>query len=133
MSEIKGQGHVQTEGGMHFVSVAPRLAGFFSAIRTLTESCQQYISDWVQRLAKKRLRDFTHTSPNFTWESKSAKYGLDFQPQSHLRHFGFEMEQSIENRKYAVGAQMVYVLSDISPISLNSTGVRKSEILPFRL
>jgi len=38
---------------------------------------------------KNRLIHFAHLSCNFT-SSKSSKFGVDFRPQSPLRHFGFE-------------------------------------------
>jgi len=48
-----------------------------------------------------------HFAPSFYSWSKSAKFGLDFQPQTHLTRSGIEMKQYNGNLKHAMGAAMI--------------------------
>ena len=73
---------------------------------------QKYISSWALGVEGKIHSDISPT-PNFYRGSKSAKFGLDFRPQSPLMHCGVEMKQYIGNLKHLNGAPIIDLTFDL--------------------
>jgi len=82
------------------------------------------------------LIHFANGSSNFYRESKSAKFGLDFQNQSPLKGSSFETEQHFGNLKDVAEAYMIALNTDLeirpTPPLIYTQDVKKCKIKPFR-